>query len=298
MDSRQLLHSIRSRPVTFVPGKKVVSSAPGEWTSPYEGKGYEPLGYRDFQIGDDPRRINLPATARRGELTIVERVALRDFKVMVIVDNSASMKVREKQNIQIGVASSLLYSAWKSETTFGMSVKTDEGIKSFGMGIGSRHFYHLYRKLWDVFINPTNSLKGTRKLPLSRCLPPNAMLLYCSDFIKSDGRLVDLQVLKRAIQRYDFIPIIIQDEFESSFPIFDQGTFIAFSNPETGQRDDAWMSPKQAAKIRSLHEERFNELTASIGSPGARSIHLTNSDPMESIKKIDGFFRKRTDRSG
>jgi uncharacterized protein (DUF58 family) len=104
LDRRQLLHSIRGRPVTFVPGKKVVSTAPGEWTSPYEGKGYEPLGYRDFEIGDDPRRINIPATARRGELTIVERVALRDFKIMVIIDSSPSMKVREKQDILIGVA--------------------------------------------------------------------------------------------------------------------------------------------------------------------------------------------------
>jgi uncharacterized protein (DUF58 family) len=298
MDSRQLLHSIRSRPVTFVPGKKVVSTAPGEWTSPYEGKGYEPLGYREFQIGDDPRRINIPASARRGQLTIVERVALRDFKVMVLIDNSASMKVREKQDIQIGVASTLLYSAWKSETTFGMCVMTDEGLKSFGMGIGSRHFYHLYRKLWDVFINPANSMKGTRKLPLSRCLPPNAMLLYCSDFIKSDGQLVDLSALKRAIQRYDFVPIIIQDEFESSFPKFDQGTFIAFSNPETGEQEDAWMSPKQAKKIKLIHEQRFQELILSIGNPGSRSIHLTSSDILGSIKKIDGFFRMRGGRSG
>ncbi len=298
MDSRDLLHGIRSRPVSFVPGKKVVSTAPGEWTSPFEGKGYEPLGYRDFEIGDDPRRINIPATARRGELTIVERVALRDFKIMVIIDNSPSMMVREKLDIQIGVAASLLYSAWKSETTFGLGINTEQGIRTLGMGIGSRHFYHLYQKLWDTFDPDKNSLKGSRKLHLSRCLPPNAMMIYCSDFMRGDGSLVDLLALKRSIQRYDFIPIIIQDEFESSFPVLEHGTFISFSNPETGDREDVWMSKAEAKKIKEVHEARFNELTDALGTPGANSIHLTSPDIKLSIKKIDNFFRRRSGRSG
>ncbi|NNE37903.1 MAG: DUF58 domain-containing protein [Gammaproteobacteria bacterium] len=298
MDSKALLHGIRSRPVNFVPGKKVVSTAPGEWTSPYEGKGYEPLGYRDFEIGDDPRRINIPATARRGELTIVERVALRDFKIMVIIDSSPSMMVREKLDIQIGVAASLLYSAWKSETTFGLGINTEQGIRSLGMGIGSRHFYHLYQKLWDTFEPDKNSLKGARKLHLSRCLPPNAMMIYCSDFMQGDGSLIDLLALKRSIQRYDFIPIIIQDEFESSFPILEHGTFISFSNPETGAREDVWMSKPEAIKIQSIHEARFNNLTDVLGMPGANSIHLTSPDIKLSIKTIDNFFRRRSGRSG
>ena len=299
MDKKQLLHTIRSRPVNFVPGKKVVSTAPGEWTSPYEGKGYEPLGYRDFEIGDDPRRINIPATARRGELTIVERVALRDFKVMVIIDCSPSMKVRDKLEIQIGAAAALLYSAWQSETTYGMGVLTEQGIRSFGMGIGSRHFYHLYEKLWGALTGDLQlHLKGTRKLPLSQCLPPNAMMLYCSDFINSEGQLVDLQALKRVIQRYDFVPIIIQDEFEYTFPVLDFGTFIAFTNPETGGRENVWMSTREAKRIKQLHEMRFSELLASIGIPGTRSIHLNNIDVLESIRKIDSFFRRRSSRSG
>lgn len=298
MDSKELLHGIRSRPVNFVPGKKVVSTAPGEWTSPFEGKGYEPLGYRDFEIGDDPRRINIPASARRGELTIVERVALRDFKIMVIIDNSPSMMVRDKLDIQLGITASLLYSAWKSETTFGLGVNTGDGIRSLGMGIGSRHFYHLYQKLWDTFTPNKNSLKGARKLHLSRCLPPNAMMLYCSDFMQSDGRLIDLLALKRSIQRYDFVPIIIQDEFESSFPVLEHGTFISFSNPETGDREDVWMSKSEAMKIKSVHEARFDELTGSIGNPGAHSIHLSSPDIKHLIKKVDSFFRRRSGRAG
>ena len=48
LDGKLLLQEIRGRPIDLVPGKKVVSINPGEWTSPFEGKGYEPFGYRDF----------------------------------------------------------------------------------------------------------------------------------------------------------------------------------------------------------------------------------------------------------
>ena len=299
MDSKQLLHDVRGRPVSFVPGKKVVSIAPGEWTSPFEGKGYEPLGYRDFEIGDDPRRINLPATARRGQPTIVERVALRDFKSMVVVDHSPSMLVRDKLEIQLGAAALLLYSAWQSETTYGLAVRTPYGVSSFGMGIGSRHFYHLYRRLLGVFDDAAKDpLKGTRRMPLSRCLPPNAMFIYCSDFLDSTGKLVDLGMLKRAVQRYDFIPVIIQDEFESSFPVIPHGTFIAFSNPETGEREEAWISPDMARNIRAVHEQRFAGLVQSLGVPGSRSIHLDAADVRQSASRIDSFFRRRSGRSG
>jgi hypothetical protein len=219
MDRKQLLHDIRARPVNFVPGKRVVSIAPGEWTSPYEGKGYEPLGYRDFEIGDDPRRINIPATARRGVTNL-------------------------------------------------------------------------------FFDDPSKALKGTRKLPLSRCLPPNAMLIYCSDFLQADGNLTDLAFLRRRVQRYDFIPVIIQDNFEYSFPIVPYGTFLNFANPETGNSDEAWITPKSSGNIQKLHEFRYQNLVTELGPIGTRSIHLSTPDILKTGEIIGKFFRRRVGRKG
>lgn len=296
MDSKELLLQIQRRPVTFVPGKKVVSILPGEWTSPFAGKGYEPMGYRDFQLGDDPRRINLTATARRGVPTIVERVALRDFKVMVVVDGTASMRVREKMEIQISAVALLLYSAWQAETTFGFGIKTDTGIRSFGLGIGSRHFYHLYRALWHFYTGSDDGrMKGTR-VPVNSCLPPNAMFLYCSDFLEGDGSLVDLGRLWRSVQRYDFIPVIIQDELEYSFPDLNSSTFIPFSNPETGTREELWISPKIASEIRSVHESRYLELVTHLGSRGIRPLQLESTNVEFLSREIDRYFRKRKGR--
>jgi len=51
-------------------------------------------------------------------------------------------------------------------------------------------------------------------------------------------------------------------------------------------------------RIKSIHEARFNELIDVLGTPGAYSIHLSSPDSKTSIKKIDGFFRRRSGRSG
>lgn len=297
MDSKQLLLQIQRRPVSFVPGKKVVSILPGEWTSPFSGKGYEPMGYRDFQLGDDPRRINLTASARRGIPTIVERVALRDFNVMVVVDGSPSMRVRDKMETQISAVALLLYSAWQAETTFSFGIRTETGIRSFGLGIGSRHFYHLYRALWHFYSgNDDGRMKGVR-VPLNSCLPPNAMLLYCSDFLEGDGKLIDMARLRRSVQRYDFIPVIIQDELEYSFPDLPSSTFIPFSNPETGAREEIWISPKIARDIRSVHQARFAELTGMMASRGLSPLHFDSANVEIHSREIDRYFRKRKGRN-
>ena len=266
---------------------------PGEWTSPFEGKGYEPLGYRDFEIGDDPRRINLPASARRDKPTIVERVALRDFKLMVVVDASPSMRARNKLAIQLETAALLLYSAWKAETTFAIAVKTDKGVRSLGLGIGSRHFYNLYRMLWKIFRDEKGVWsKGTR-LHLSRCLPPNAMLLYCSDFLDPDGDIADLKMMMKIVNRYDFIPVIIQDELEFGFPTALYDSFIPFSNPETGMLEELWVSRKTAQKIHAIHAARFREITTVLEVRDVKYLHL-DVPGVDNIRPIiDTFFRRR-----
>jgi uncharacterized protein (DUF58 family) len=296
LDGKALLQQIRRCPVDFVPGKNVVSPYPGEWTSPFEGKGYEPRGFRDFAIGDNPHRIHLPASARRGQPTIVERVALRDFKLMVIVDASPSMRVRDKLDIQLEAAALLLYSAWQAETTFALALKTDAGVRSFGMGIGSRHFYHLYRVLWGIFHAGEGLKTVGKRIHLSRCLPPNAMLLYCSDFLDPDGGIADLQHLLRAVRRYDFIPIVVQDELEYGFPATSYGSFIPFSNPETRVREEVWISRRTAEEIRAIHEARFDELATVFGNRGVKYLHLDTAGIRKIRQAIDLFFGRRKRR--
>lgn len=296
MDSKELLREIPRTPISFVPNKRVVSTLPGQWTSPDEGKGFEPMGYRDFAMGDDPRRINLPATSRRGTPTVVERVALRELKVMVVVDRSPSMRVRDKLAVQLEAAALLLYSAWQTEMTFGLAAQTDKGLLSFGLGLGSRHFYRLYRTLWSIFSDTQDGQLKAVRMSLSRCLPPNAIIIYCSDFLDDHGNLIDMSVLLKGVGRYDFIPVVVQDALEYSFPLIEKGAFVPFSNPETGTLEEAWISPAAAQKARAAHQARFKALGEALGSRGVRYLHLDNPGLPEIGKRFERFFKQRKTR--
>jgi hypothetical protein len=180
----------------------------------------------------------------------------------------------------------------QAENTYGFVDMNSDGIRSFGMGIGLRHFYHLYQTLWHLFAGDSARTRGIR-VPLNRCLPPNAMLLYCSDFLESDGSLVDPAPLWRAVQRYDFIPVIIQDELEYSFPVVSRGTFLPLANPETGAREEAWISPKSARAIRARHEARYREMLEQFSGRGIHPVHLDMPDVEYISRQFDRYFRKR-----
>lgn len=293
MDGKLLLQEIRGRPIDIVPAKKVVSINPGEWTSPFAGKGFEPMGYRDFAIGDNPRMIHLPTSARRGVPTIVERVALRDFKLLVVIDISPSMRVRSKQRILHEAAAAMLYAAWQSETTYGIAVRTTDGIQSYGLGIGSRHFYHAFRTLWSLFDDRQDQRPKGSDFRLRRCLPPNAMLIYCSDFLDADGGVRDTDELLRATTRYDFVPVIVQDDVEYSFPQVQHGSLISFDSPETQVSEDIWVSRRSAKKIATLHEARFAELVGKLTKRNLAYVHLDAPGVASIVKTINAFFRRR-----
>ncbi|NNC78106.1 MAG: DUF58 domain-containing protein [Woeseiaceae bacterium] len=293
MDGKLLLQEIRGHPIDLVPGKTVISINPGEWTSPFEGKGFEPRGYRDFALGDNPRLIHLPTSARRGVPTVVERVALRDFKVMVVIDLTASMSLRGKMLTQHEAAATLLYAAWQAETTFGLAVRGQDGMRSFGLGIGSRHFHRSFRTLWNLCSDDQASAPRGSAIHLRRCLPPNAMLLYCSDFLDDDGGISGVSDLLYAVGRYDFVPVVIQDALEYSFPRLRHASLMPFRNPETGSCADLWVSPRSAETIAKQHEARFSELRGMFARHDIRHLHIRKPGVDESRVAIDSFFRHR-----
>ena len=293
LERDQLLQDVRGHPVTFIPGKRSLSRMSGDWPSPFPGKGYEPMSYRDFEIGDDPRRVNLAASARRSKLTIVERIALSEFIILIVIDDSDSMRVRRKWDTQMAAALLLLYSAWKAETTFGIAIRNTSGLRSLGLGLGSRHFHRLEGILWDLLDNNIAGIPKGRQQPISRCMPVNSMMLFCSDFLDERGNPTSMDSLLHAIRRYDFVPVIIQDELEFTFPSIPTRTAVPFSNPETGLERDSWISPEISASIRTAHERRFQGLTRSFMERNAPAIHLSTPDVSGMRRRIDAHFRRR-----
>ena len=109
-------------------------------------------------------------------------------------------------------------------------------------------------------------------------------MLYLSDFLDKRGYPLDNSALSLESRRYDFIPIVIQDEFEYSFPELPGGTLLEWAGPETGTRAPLWIGEKESVRIRTLHEQRFAALQKTFADQGLHAIHV-NQPSLDSIQQ-------------
>lgn len=91
------------------------SLAPEALTTPRPGRGADFLGVRDYRVGDDPRRIHWPATARRGSLVMREheRDLLPYFSLFLDLERTRRAGTGLKSTFEyvVRTAASLLWSA-------------------------------------------------------------------------------------------------------------------------------------------------------------------------------------------
>ena len=68
---------------------------------------------------------------------------------------------------------------------------------------------------------------------------------------------------------------------------------MSFANPETGAREEAWISPKTSQRVRATHEARFKELTTVLGVRGVGYLHLDSPRLGDIGTRFNRFFQQR-----
>jgi uncharacterized protein (DUF58 family) len=160
----------------------------GEHPSRRPGEGIEFAGIREFVPGDRQRRINWPATTRRGTLQLNTFAAERAQDVVVIVDVSSDVGEPGWSSID------LAYRAAAGTIRAYLAARDRVGLILFagrlswiGLGAGQRHF----RRLIDLMVaNPGGwqPSPGLARLPKA-ALPPGALIMVFSPLL--DQRLVE-----------------------------------------------------------------------------------------------------------
>jgi uncharacterized protein (DUF58 family) len=172
-------------------GSIVLSKLPsrlGEHSARAAGEGVEFAGVREFVPGDRQRRINWPATTRRGTLHLSTFAAERTENVVVIADMTADVGetgFTTLDLVQRGAAGAI---------TSYLTGRDRAGLISFGSGLawigpgqGRRHF----QRILDLLV--TGPVWGERPSAMTRlpraALPPGALILVFSALL--DPRLVE-----------------------------------------------------------------------------------------------------------
>jgi uncharacterized protein (DUF58 family) len=273
----EILRRLTRRPLPITPKRPATSQLSGEWPSPYSGKGLDFRSHRPYQLGDDLRTVHMGTSVRTGQDMVVDRIALRDISLLVVLDCTASMGVRNKADILLACALMMLYSGVSMEMRVGAAVLGANGYRRLGIGSGQRHALRLFDAIERICGQMRQGSVPEIDFPATdahRLLPGGGVLLYLSDFLDERGYARDYESYAVEARRYDFVPVVIQDEFEYTFPDLADESMMDFSSPETGAILPLWLGQREKTRIRQLHEQRFVQLQTSFASHGLRHVHV------------------------
>jgi uncharacterized protein (DUF58 family) len=163
----------------------------GDHPSRSSGEGMEFTGVREFVPGDRQRRINWPATTRRGRLQLNTFAAERTQNVVIIADASSDVGEPGSTPLDLAfrgsAAAARAYLAVRDRVGL---VVYQRGVRWVTPGLGARHYY----RIMDLMLadpgraGPLSRAAGITRLPRA-ALPPGSLILVFSPLL--DRRLVE-----------------------------------------------------------------------------------------------------------
>ena len=166
----------------------------GEHSSRAQGAGTDFTGVRDFVPGDSQRRINWPATTRRGRLQLNMFAAERSQNVVIIADATSDVGEIGATALDLAVrgaaGTARAYLAARDRVGF---ISYASRAAWVAPGTGTRQFFRIMNAM---LAEPDSSPGGTNLDRLPRAaLPPGALIIVFSPLLSQRlvGALRDLR---------------------------------------------------------------------------------------------------------
>jgi uncharacterized protein (DUF58 family) len=204
----------------------------GEYHSTFKGQGMEFEEVREYQPGDDVRRIDWNVTARMGHPFIKKFIEERELTVMILVDLSASGAFGSgsylKNEVAAQLSAVLSFAAIKNNDKVGLLIFTDRIEKYIPPKKGKKHVLRVIREILGFqTASPQTNLNMALDF-LNKVQKRKSVVMLLSDFLDR-GWERSLQATSR---KHDLITVRIEDPREENFP--DIG-LVYLKDAETGE---------------------------------------------------------------
>lgn len=253
----------------------------GQNLSKLHGEGYDFSELREYQIGDDIRKINWMITAKLGKPYIKELHANRELSVVVATFMDGSMYFgpgNSKQKKLTEVATLLGYAAQQNTDLFtGLSYtaqKTD-------VTAPTKHLYHVEQfsqTLYESSLLGTNLDINASIKNLFKRLHKPSLVFVISDFLEE----VDLSLLA---QKHELIAIIIRGRDEESPKILGE---VTLSSPHIGTKIETYFGKRSINQYLAKLHENDKKLLQHFSSQNIRYVKIFTDDDI--LKKLLSLF--------
>jgi len=258
----------------------------GHNLSKLHGEGYDFSELREYQMGDDIRKINWTLTAKLGKPYIKELHANRELSVVVaaLMDGSlyfgskTNKMVNAKQTKLTEVATILGYAAQQNADLFtGIGYEQDHTNTT----APTKQLYHIEQFSKTLF---EASLLGTKVdynasiQDLFKRVHKPSLVFVIGDFLEE----VDLSLLT---QKHEVIAIIIRDRDEESPQKLGE---VTLSSPQSNAKMDTYFGKKSIEKYLAKLKENDEKLIEHFSRYDIRFVKIFIDD--EVVGKLVELF--------
>ncbi|MBI4278590.1 MAG: DUF58 domain-containing protein [Armatimonadetes bacterium] len=252
----------------------------GNYAGLFYGPSLDLAEVREYQPGDDIRRIDWNVTARMARLFVRQYREEHELTAWLIVDLSPSMGVgtrrRLKRELAAEFAGVAAYIVTRHGDKIGLLTFPDEGF--LPPGTGTLQALRVLHRVMEGAAGPqdrgTTDLAGALRRAGRTCRR-RALVFIISDFLVAGGWEESLLALAR---RHDVVAVWIQDPIERELP--DVGG-LHLRDPETGAQ--VWVDtsdPRVRATYRARVEEQEARVAAAFRRTGVDVLRLATHEAM------------------
>jgi uncharacterized protein (DUF58 family) len=258
----------------------------GRHRSPQKGSSVEFAEYRDYQLGDDLRRVDWRLYGRTDRLHVKQYEEETQLRVFLVLDSSASMDYRSGDGLlrkiefaRIALAAIALL-AQRQGDAFGLGIATTDLRDFLGARSSIAHWKTFIGRLETVRPGGMTDLVKTLEA-LAEVIPPRSMVVVASDFYEDAERLQSA-VRRLRYDHHDLIGLHVLDPQEIDFDMDAGGTFV---DVESGARLNL-----DAPSVRRGYLDRFQKFSADLDeifhNAGGETARLrTDRPPLEALAR-------------
>jgi uncharacterized protein (DUF58 family) len=253
----------------------------GHNLSKLHGEGYDFSELREYQMGDDIRKINWTISAKLGLPYIKELHANRELSVVVAALMDASLYFgtgNAKQKTLTEVATILGYASQQNNDLFTGIQYTQHQTHTTPPTKQLYHIEQFSQTLYETsLLNTTLAFNSTVQDLFKRLHKPS-LVFVVSDFLEE----VDLSLLS---QKHEVIAIIVRDREEEIPKTLGE---VTLSHPQDGQKMDTYFGQRSIEKYLAKLKENDEKLAEHFARYDIRSVKIFTND--EVVSKLVGLF--------
>ena len=290
---RELIRKIRR--IEIITARQAQNQLAGVYHSAFKGLGMSFSEVRQYQPGDDVRRIDWNVTARMREAYVKLFVEEREMTVMLLVDASASgdfgSRDQPKRELAAELAAVLAFSAIKNNDRIGLIIFTDRVERFVPPKKGKKHVLALITEI--LTFRPESRRTDLRAALefLTKVARRRSVAFLISDFVVGGGIGQYEKAMRITHRKHDLVPVSITDPLEEELP--DVG-ILCVEDLETGAVLRFDTAGPERQRFAALIAKRRHEREALFRRLDMDAVSVRTDRPY--IGALVSFFRARVRR--